>query len=221
MCTALHTPLQEEFYQNLSQWLKVKNLKVELSGNEDIYTNQLPFDYQYPYSLSDELIDFYEDTDAADRLDYYQEDSSVLWQHQLNEAKNYKSHSSFQHDDSSQHFLPHSPQSGPLQSKVRMLSAPFRSESRAKIKDAFIRGKDYLMMKVQDYQQKIRSNMNTKLETVHPNSSISDHYHSQQEFSDIRNCTMLHTERQADKLTHRNSQCEQIKNEIEDIHSNI
>ncbi|XP_036361969.1 uncharacterized protein LOC115215466 isoform X1 [Octopus sinensis] len=76
-----------------------------------------------------------------------------------------------------------------------MLSAPFRSESRAKIKDAFIRGKDYLMMKVQDYQQKIRSNMNTKLETVHPNSSISDHYHSQQEFSDIRNCTMLHTEK--------------------------
>uniref|UniRef100_A0A0L8FW42 ITPR-interacting domain-containing protein n=1 Tax=Octopus bimaculoides TaxID=37653 RepID=A0A0L8FW42_OCTBM len=76
-----------------------------------------------------------------------------------------------------------------------MLSAPFRSESRAKIKDALIRGKDYLMMKVQDYQQKIRSNMNTKLETVHPNNSISDHYHSQQDLSDIRNCTMLPTEK--------------------------
>ncbi|GAB1602946.1 uncharacterized protein LOC115215466 [Argonauta hians] len=72
-----------------------------------------------------------------------------------------------------------------------MLSAPFRSESRAKIKDAFIRGKDYLMMKVQDYQQKIRSNMNNKLESNHPSSSVSDQYQPQQELSEIMNCTLI------------------------------
>lgn len=51
-------------------------------------------------------------------------------------------------------------------SRVRSLSSAFNSESRAKIKEAILKGRDYLVTKVQDYQHRIRSNMNNRQRDV-------------------------------------------------------
>ncbi|CAE1332609.1 unnamed protein product [Acanthosepion pharaonis] len=150
----------------------------------DIYINEIPVDYQVPFSWENEVLLTDSSTDltaefceqgyeTAPTLPSRSPNRPLLLPPPSHQARpplprydtdytRYGSSHSVHSVSLSSESLDNCHGMRQSNSRVQLLSSAFNSESRAKIKEAILKGRDYLMTKVQDYQQRIRSNMNNR-----------------------------------------------------------